>query len=208
MIGVVVPTVAGRERALAWSLESLTRTLPAGGYRIVIEHGWPTCGQAWNRGAQRLLEISDPAYISFWADDVVALDGWWRPMVESCDDGAVPCAVVEKPDGSIESAGMSFFQFNTEEPADRQVVEHTLTPFVSRAQWEQIGFVPEELHYCTDLWFSAMLAPAPVEVRARARIVHHEAVAARGAGHDIHVRNRLDRDRFHELVAEHRRVPS
>ena len=138
-------------------------------------------------------------HIHFGADDIEAHAGWWQPLAEAADAGYCGCAVVLNPDGSVQSAGMSGWEAHTTIPEDWAPVEHTLTPFLTRKQWGKVEYIPRTLHFCTDIWVSARLG-VPVVVRTGSRLTHHNHPAGRGAGMDIHERNRHDRALFASLI--------
>lgn len=204
MLGVVVPTIPGREESLRRTLRAYlhhTREFP-GGLLIHVEKDRPTCGMAWDIGAQKFGDRCD--YLHFAADDVVPHEGWWQPLKEAVDAGFCACAVVVNPDGSVQSAGMSNWYPHPVCSQDWMPVEHTLTPFMTWAQWEQVRPIPHDLHFCTDTWVSARLG-VQVVVREGSVFTHHNHPVGRGAGMDIHVRNQRDRARFHQLLEEENR---
>lgn len=204
-VAVVLPTIAGREESCRRSLAAYQATLAdvPEGFVIHVEHGHPTCGAAWQAGAEWFERSWLPRYLHFAADDIEPLPGWWRPLAETADAGYCPCAVVLNPDETVQSAGMSGWQPHTDEPEDGAQVEHTLTPFLTWQQWQTVKPIPAALHFCTDTWVSARLA-VTVKVRAHSRMIHHNHPVGRGAGHDIHQRNIADRALFHQLLEETR----
>ena len=143
-------------------------------------------------------------YLHFGADDLEPHAGWWQPLVEACDAGMCPCPVVLEPDGRVQSMGGTWGWELRAEGEDWEPVDWTTVPFMSREQWEVVSPMPAELHYCTDAWVSARLAVTGTltVLRREARFTHHNALAGRGAGMDVHVRNRHDRARFAQLLAE------
>lgn len=211
MLGIVIPTIAGREDSLRRCLDAYTATSAdfPGGIHLQIVSDAPTCGMAWDVGAAALPTVT---HLALAADDLEPLPGWWQPLHEAADQGCCPTALVLNPDGSLQSAGMSDGVFHTEIPPDWTPVEHTLTPFMTWQQWETVRPMPHDLHYCTDWWVSARLnkdfLPIRIQrrnsavVRTGSRIVHHDHPVGRGAGMNIHERNRHDRALFHRHIAE------
>jgi glycosyl transferase family 2 len=164
-----------------------------------VERGHPGSGSAWQAGAVR----ASGEFICLSADDHEPEPGWWEPLVEAAEMGYCPCSVVLNADGSLQSAGMNGYAANLI-VADWHPVEHTLTPFMSRAQWELVGWIPTDLHLCTDLWVSARLARHGVQavVRSGSRTVHHLHPVGRGAGMEEHARNVHDRALYLRYLEE------
>lgn len=199
MLSVIVPTIAGREESLARAVDAYVTTSPPG-TEVIVEAGHATCGAAWQAGAEKAAGD----YIHFGADDVEPHEGWWEPLVQAIDAYNVcTCSVVLNPDLTVQSAGMSGWQPHAYIPRDWQKVEHTLTPFVNRAQWDLVKPVPP-IHYCSDIWFSAVLAAhgIPTVVRSESRIVHHNHPVGRGAGMEENARNVQDRVLYHRYLKE------
>ena len=200
MLGIVIPTIAGRERSLTRCLDAYTATTRhfPGGTHLQVVSDAPTCGIAWDVGAGMLPPVT---HIAFAADDLEPQLGWWQPLLEAVEMGLCPTAIVLNADGSLQSAGMSGGHFRQTMPDDWATVEHTLTPFLTWEMWEQVRPIPHDLHYCTDWWICARLG-VPAVVRTRSRIVHHDHPVGRGAGMEIHARNRHDRALFQRHLAE------
>lgn len=198
MISIVIPTIAGREESLQRAVKSYVDTTPDD-TELIIETGHATCGSAWQAGASK----AKGDYICLGADDHEPLDGWWEPLVEACDLGFCPCSVVLNSNGSVQSAGMVNWNWNLV-VEDCYGVEHTLTPFMSREQWELVQPIPVALHYCTDIWVSARLRHHGITaaVRSSSRVIHHYHPVGRGAGMEENARNIHDRELFFRLIRE------
>lgn len=194
LISVVIPTIPGREASLQRAIQAFCDTTPS--HEIVLEYDHSTCGSGWDVGARRA--VGD--YICLSADDHEPLEGWWEPLVEAVDQGYCPASVVLNSDGTLQSAGMNGWNANLR-VQDWLPVEHTLTPFMSRAQWEKVGGIPRVLHFCTDIWVSAVLK-TQVVVREKSRVVHHSELVGRGAGMREDLRNVRDRALFAQLLRE------
>lgn len=202
MITVVIPILSARAARAQMTIDAYlarSRDVP-GGIWLRVETDAPTCGEAWALGAEDFRGD----YLHFGADDLEPQPGWWRPLVEACDRGALPCPVVEHPDGSVESAGGDGWELATDVADDWAPVQWTTVPFMSRAQWEHVRPMPRELHYCTDVWCSARLGRVgvPTVLRPASRFRHFNEPAGKGAGMDVHARNRHDRALFDQLIEE------
>lgn len=196
-LGIIIPTITGREDSFKRALAAYERTTVGfpGGVRLYVQRNAATCGEAWDKGADALASQVD--YLHFGADDVEPHEGWWQPLKEAVDEGFCPSMIVLNPDRSIQSAGMRHGQ-PVMPGKDWAEVEHTLTPFISTAQWKLIRPIPHDLHFCTDWWVSARLAQHGIAtiVRTGSFLTHHNHPAGRGAGMEEHARNRHDRALF------------
>lgn len=185
MISVVIPTIDGREEHLVRCVESYERTLAsyddAGGrFELIVATGFPTCGIAWQWGADR----AKGDYLHLTADDIEAKPGWWQAALQLVDPPsghkpALPAPLVFHPDGEVQSCGGSWEQLE----ADGVVTEFTRVPFVSRNQWELIGpMIPT--HYFTDNWVSyrGRLHGFETVVAHGYQFVHHHALESRNEG--------------------------
>jgi hypothetical protein len=197
---VVLPTVTGRERHLARTLAAYRQRTPVP-VEITVVQDHPTCGIAWREGAAR---VDGAAYVHLGADDLVPEDGWWEPLAEAVDAGYLPCPVVLEPDGRVQSAGGYDWGLHRDVGEDWATIGWTTVPFMSAEQFAAIGMI--ETHYCTDTWVSAVgaLHGWQTVLRPASRFVHHNAEPGRGAGMDVHARNRHDRAEFARLLEEER----
>jgi hypothetical protein len=197
-ITVVMPVLTARAEIAKQVMAAYARTTPGLNLRIV--HDPPTAGAGWQQGADH-APIGD--YIHLTADDLEPLEGWWIPLKEAVDAGCCPAPIVLNPDRTIQSCGANGWELNTRMLEDWAEVEWTTVPFMSADQWGRVQPIPAELHYCTDTWVSARLAKHGVRTVARpaSHFLHHNHPAGRGAGMDIHERNRVDRARYAQLIA-------
>lgn len=145
MIDVIVATITGREDSLERCLASYA------GHRPIIVKDEPSCGAAWLRG----MGLSDAPYVHLTNDDLEVHPGWEDACVEAVENDALPCPVVYRPDGSIESCGGDM-QANhclvSHLQEDWTPCDFTTVPFYSRIQAEAIGMLP--IHYYSDVWTS------------------------------------------------------
>lgn len=178
-VAIVIPTIDGREADLARCVAAYARTAPNA--TVYVEHSHGSCGEAWIAGAEKAAR-NGFGYLHLTADDLEPHDGWLEVAIETVDDGMIPAPLVYQPDGTLESAGLAGFSLNGVYDGDRSPVEGTTVPFVTRAMWDVIGMVP--LHYCTDLWVSAIGRHHGWEtiVRTGMNFTHYTAPAGRNYG--------------------------
>ena len=199
MLTIVIPTIAGREEYLERAVKGYDERT-SGRHQLLVIPEAPTCGIAWQRGAELALAAGTD-YIHFGADDVVPDWNWNVPLQEAVDQGFIPCnstiVPIEEsldPETYMPIAGAPFGreQFFERTPSSSAEVpdwyavtddaEYPAGPFFSPAQWERIGpMIPTT--YGTDKWFGlrAKQAGFPVVARHGARIYHYVANAGRGA---------------------------
>jgi hypothetical protein len=145
-IGVVFPTVDGRQKSLE---KAIRTTCPPWAedrdnvrFGIAIEGGHESCGAAWNAGAERLLK-DEADFFLFSADDLYPLtDHWYAWALKSCDEAELPGAFV------YDEATM---QRHDDDGAPGTVVEFSRIPFLPAFLVEEIFPMPE-LHYYSDRW--------------------------------------------------------
>lgn len=187
-VDIVVPTVAGREESLARCIESYERHTE--GANLIVVRDEPTCGLAWREGLTR----SRAPYVHLTCDDIeLRGPGWFEACGAVVDRGYLPCPVVYRPDGSLESCGG-----DREAPArltsrlqpDGTEVDFTVLPFMGREQAEAIGMI--EAHYMADVWVSArgrQLGWRTVIVRAF-EVTHHYENVGRRSSRALRLRDR------------------
>ncbi len=197
MIDVIIPTIPGREESLKRAVASYEA---AGDVSTVVVRDSPTCGDGWREGFRR----STAPYVLFASDDHECRG--IEPCVETVEEGFIPCPRVWTPAGTIESNGgdMDAWHHTISRPQrDRKPVDYTTIPFLSREWAEQIG-MPEDLHYCCDVWVSyraRQLGIATI-LRHGYEIVHHQEQVGRGAGMPQEERDERDETRMREELAK------
>lgn len=92
-IGVLVPTVDGREDHLARCVTSHCPPVNGVQWLLAVESNHPTCAEAWVAGVDRLL-AAGAEYVCVTCDDFEALGPWWIEAVKTCDGGAVACPIL------------------------------------------------------------------------------------------------------------------
>jgi GT2 family glycosyltransferase len=170
-VGVVVPTVAGREQSVERALDALSGTLPEGSeLNVTVPFGYATCGEAWNDGRNDV----NGDYLYFMADDIVLHPGWLEACVETADAGYIPAARQLHSNGTLEGCGsMGFGRFLPEAP-DWTPVRQTGLIFMRTEWWGVVGpFLP--IHYAVDddwTW-RALLRGIPCAFREGYTFTHY-----------------------------------
>jgi hypothetical protein len=87
--------------------------------------------------------------IHFSADDLEPHPGWWEAAIEVTDRGRLPCPLVLRPGGAVESCGAwgQLMPDGTETDIAR-------VPFLKREWWEMGGWILDGAHYWTDNWIA------------------------------------------------------
>lgn len=153
MVDLVVPTVTGREEHLERCLDSYERNTARGVLRFIVIRDEETVGSAWRAGIER----STAPYVALTNDDCEITSPLWAGVCcETVDAGFLPCPIVRRPDGSLESCGGDMNApaclISTEQP-DQTPVDFTTIPFMSREQADAIGML-DGVHYGADVWVS------------------------------------------------------
>jgi len=190
-IDLIVPTVAGREESLQRCLDSFPDT------NHIVVSGYPSCGQAWAAG----IRVSDADYLLLCADDIEARDDRWiEPCVNAVDEGWLPCPIVYRPDGSVESAGgdmnASGCLVDVIRP-DHTQADFTPMPFLSKAQMEVIGMIPT--HMMCDVWVSYRGRQLGYETHLlhAYELIHHHEMTGRKDG-----TGPSDEQTFHHMLRQ------
>lgn len=196
-IGIVLPTVTGREAIFDRVLCAFEETVPDGWeFDVTVPEGYATVGEAWNAGAGDV----DGDYLFFAIDDAEPHPGWAEIGTQTADAGFIPAPRQEFADGTLESCGsMGFGQLLGEAP-DCTPCRNAGIIFIRREWWAVIGpFLP--IHYgCDDDWnWRAALHGHPLLYRSGMRFTHHHERAA-----TFHVRDAAAE--HHEAVLEHART--
>lgn len=195
-IGVVIPTIPGREESLDRCLASYRRTEGAE-LTFYVYRDSPCSGTGWKEGTARLVEHHGRfAYLHLTNDDCEAAHPlWWRDAVEACASGHLPAPIIRNSDGSLQSAGGDMgagaHLLTTIQP-DWTEVGFTTIPFLSWAQWSAIGML--DVHYGSDVWVShrGRQLGVPTVLRHGYEIVHHMHQVGRGAGMSQAARDQQD----------------
>lgn len=174
VILLCLPTVPGRQPYLANACIAFASRTPDADLRFSIVTDADSAGEGWNRCVEQGLEWwPETTHIHFGNDDVVCATGWWPPLLEAMDAGAVPCPRIEPAGGHcteqifqthpsmapdyypVPRDKMAYFYADLPEnqpTADGQEINHGNLPTCSREAWERIGPFPP-IHYGTDGYF-------------------------------------------------------
>lgn len=150
-IDIVVPTVTGREETLERCLASYAQFTQVS-YKPIIVKDEETCGVAWGKG----MSLSTAPYVHLTCDDLeLRGEGWDEACIETADSGLLPCPIVYRPNGELESCGGDMGRgqnlITTVQP-DGTYCDFTVVPFMSREQADAIGMV--DSHYKSDVFVS------------------------------------------------------
>lgn len=152
MIDVITATVSGREADLERWTDSLTANTAKDVLTFIVIRDEETCGAAWRKG----MELSNAPYVHLTCDDLeLVSDTWAGACCETVDEGLLPCPIVYRPNGEIESCGGDMnlgTNLITEEQPDKTQCDFTVVPFLSREQADAIGMI--DAHYKSDVYVS------------------------------------------------------
>ena len=183
MIDLVIPSVEGREADLERCIASYEANTAPGVLSFIVIRDEETVGHAWKKG----IEQSDAPYVALTNDDCEIISPTWAGVCcETVDEGFLPCPVVRRPDGSLESCGGDMNSpaclISTVLP-DKTGVDFTTIPFMSREQADRIGML--EIHYGADVWVSHRGRQLGYEtvVRQDYAFIHHHSNVKRRTAH-------------------------
>lgn len=136
LIGVVIPTVPGRESFLARAVESLVGPTVI----RVIENSGKTCGEGWNQGARDFLQYMPGVdSVLFYADDLIAGPKWTEAAPS---EDIVPGCFLYGADGEHQNV-------TDGRPGDS--AQFPRVPWLTITQVQEIFPIPA-LHYYSDIW--------------------------------------------------------
>lgn len=185
MVDCVIPTVSGREPDLERFIDSLKQNTAPDVLTFIVIKDEETCGIAWQKG----IELSTAPYVLLGCDDLeVTSPTWSGACCEAVDEGFIPCPVVYRPDGSLESCGgdmgapaclISHMQ------PDKTLCDFSVVPFLGREMADRIGC--HDGHYKTDTYVSHKGRQLGWETMVRTDYQfthHHSNVKRRGPSPD------------------------
>ena len=185
-IGIILPTVAGREQVFDRVLAAYAATRPSGWeFDLIVPEGHATVGDAWNAGAEDV----DADYVFYAIDDCEPHDGWAQVAVQTADAGYIPAPRLERPDGSLESCGSMGYGQLLSECADCTPCRNTGVIFVKQ-DWPLGRFLA--IHFGADddyCWRAAIHGHACVYRSGMVFTHHHETTGAMrviGQAHEHH----------------------
>ena len=171
-IGLVIPTVPGREESLEQVLTAYEETCdPDVEFDVTIREGYPNCGEAWNDG---YADVADSDYVFFTLDDLEPRPGWEQVAASTTDAGYIPAPRMLNPDGTVQSCGSMGLGAVMPECPDRTPCRNTGVIFCTPSMFEEVGrFLP--IHYAVDDdWnWRAALAGYQVLYRSGMTFTHH-----------------------------------
>ena len=194
MISVVIPTIPGREHLLE---QTISRFEQSADVEIIVAANHPSCGQAWNAGAEQ----ATGEFLLLGADDLTPDDGWAEAAMNAAARGVYPAPWIVRRDGSTECCGtLGSGLLLTDQARDGLPVCSSPVPFMRREMWEHVGpSLPG--HYYSDDWlgYRARLAGLSVQVRRGYRFTHLDGQAGHAR---LVARSGSDRARFAEEVSK------
>lgn len=179
-IGIVLPTVAGREAVFERVYAAYERTCPDGWvFDIITPMDYDTVGKAWQAGVDELVEDFTGDYLFLASDDAEPHPGWAEVAVKTADAGYVPAPRMLFPDGTLESCGSMGFGVLLGESADCTPCRNTGTIFMRRDWWHEVGPVADGHYAIDDLWcWKAALQGHHVLYRSGMVFTHHHEGAS------------------------------
>lgn len=146
----MIPTVDGRDeflhRAVMAHLPPHFPHLPG----LMVERGWPTCGDGWNAGVAKALD-AEADYVLLTADDLLPREDWWEPALAATGQGYLPAARTYTEDG-------------VEQNTEFGPAVFPRVPFLP-AQLAEALFPIPPLHYYSDVWIGEAAGLAGWECR-------------------------------------------
>lgn len=177
-VGIVFPTVDGREATADKVLNAFEATRPYGWEFIFsIPENYSACGPAWNDGARDLL--GDVDYLFFTIDDAEPHPGWVEVAARTVDAGYLPAPRMLFPDGRVESCGsMGFGQLLPDCP-DKTPCRNTGILFMKPEWFAEVGdFLPHHYAVDDDWNWRAFLAGYQMLYRSGMVFTHHHELAS------------------------------
>ncbi|MBX5461637.1 MAG: glycosyltransferase [Steroidobacteraceae bacterium] len=196
VVSVVLPTVRGREDLLDQTRAAFERTTAAAGVdlELVIVRDRPTCGEAWNDGAQ----AATGDWLLLGADDLVPHDGW-TAVLDDVDRGVWPAPWIVRVDGSTECCGTLGSGLLLDDRArDGLPVNNSPVPLMRRDTWPRVGpTIPAHCYSDDFLAWRARAAGLEVEVRRAFKFTHLDGQIGHAR---LVARSGADRQLFAEAV--------
>lgn len=187
MIGVVIPTIRGREASLERTIEAYERTCSS--VNIMVVHDEPSCGSAWQIGAE---EVAGD-WLHLTADDIEPLEGWAEAAIEVYGRGDLPAGPVWRPAGDLESCrGWELWG------EDGEVADLARVPFCSMDDWRRRISPMIPTQYYSDDWFTfraSSLGRRPT-IDHRYQFVHHRPATMRMGEHQRMIADQIEYERY------------
>ncbi|WWT39944.1 hypothetical protein [Microcystis phage Mae-JY09] len=192
MIGVVVPTIAGREALLERTVAAY-RQHTAEPMTLIVVRDRPTIGAAWNDGAEAAMQAG-VRWLHLSADDVEPHAGWDEACIAAATHGGWPSPRILNPDGSLHSCGSMGGGMLLPECADGTPCATSPFPFLAARYWHRVGPALDAHYYADDhlSWRARLQGFTPVVSRGFT-LTHLEGTTGRPA---MVQRAMADRARF------------
>lgn len=146
-VGVVLPTVTGREELLRRTREGYEAATPKDvELMIVSPRDADGVAEGWELGVAA-LDGCDFIHLS--ADDVLPGPSWAEAAILAAEDGVYPSPRILKVDGSLESCGTLGGGLWLEEMEDGAPAGASGFPFFAADLWDAIRPLPR-IHYFAD----------------------------------------------------------
>lgn len=176
-VGIVLPTVSGRERVFDRVYSAFEATCPDGWeFDITVPEGFKTVGEAWNEGA---IDVLDSDYLFFAIDDAEPHPGWAEVAARTVDAGYVPAPRSVFADGTLEGCGSLGFGQHLPECLDKTPCRNSGIIFIKPEWYLEVGpFLP--IHYACDDDYNHRLILHGYQLLYRSGMVfthHHERSA-------------------------------
>lgn len=169
-LAVVIPTIDDRYHSYVRTRNAYFRTLQGVEWRLVTVRNADSCGAGWQMGADEVQEYLEPDYIHLSADDLIPREGWFEAGKEAVSWGAVPGAVIHRPDGSLESMAAWETAGKHKGRADLARI-----PFCSWDQWQFIQPIPPIQYYSDNAFHDrAAMNGWPCLTHDRYAFIHHK----------------------------------
>lgn len=199
MIGVVIPTIPGRETLLSQAMVGYQSSL----VRLYVERNSPSCGEGWQRGGDRAFGEGMEAVLLA-ADDTCPVHvcqlckrpcitvgvhpnivtrcpvhgsrgkpvDWWRSPFSMLSNTQFPCPSIWTRYPSVFQTSGGHWGLNGPAPANFRATNNPF-PFLNHELWEAVQPIPPFNHYC-DLWVTekAVDAGYPAMVCAGFELIH------------------------------------
>jgi len=179
-IGVVLPTIRGREALLERTQDAYLANTPSDIELVIIVPKDASCiGDAWNAGAKALKDC-DCEYLHLGADDLLPGPVWAEAAISAAEGDVYPSPRITLQDGSLESCGTLGGGFYLPEVRDGSPAGSSGVPFLSFDLWESIQPLPPIQYYCDDfVAFTARSLGLRCEVRRDYHFTHLEGTVGR-----------------------------
>lgn len=170
-LGIVVPTITGREESLERTLDAYRDTLNGVDWELITPLDRPNWPTACNEGTREMLEFRNVDLIHYGADDLVPLEGWYWPCLPVLANGELPAPRV----WDFEVKDRRRAPSQEIDGDDGKLTRFSRVPILTAEMAERIGPWPEWGYYA-DVWVSVKARHEgqwPTRVTAGYDFVHY-----------------------------------